>query len=60
MRMNDYEALEAELEVKKGRAIQRTVLLDEDLFTIIMEYANTEEAAAMRLAPRFFKSVSFE
>ncbi len=60
MRMDQFEALEAELEVKKGRAIQRTVLLDEDLFTMIMEFAKAEEAAAMRLAPRFFKSVTFE
>ena len=60
MRMNDFEAIEAELEIKKGRALQRTVLLDDDLFTMIMEFAKTEEAAAMRLAPRFFKSVTFE
>ncbi len=60
MRMNEYDALEVELEVKKGRAIQRTVLLEEDIFTMIMEFAKSEEAAAMRLAPRFFKSVTFE
>lgn len=60
MRMNEHEALEAELEVKKGRALQRTVLLDDDLFTMIVEYAKSEEAAAKRLAPRFFNSVTFE
>ena len=60
MRMNEHEAVEAELEVKKGRALQRTVLLDDDLFTMIVEYAKSEGAAAKRLAPRFFNSVTFE
>jgi hypothetical protein len=60
MRMNEHEAVEAELEVKKGRALQRTVLLDDDLFTMVLEYAKSEEAVAKRLAPRFFNSVAFE
>ncbi len=53
------EALEAEIEVKNIVAVQRTVLLDDDLFTMIVEYPKPQEAVAKRLAPTFFESVVF-
>ena len=57
MRMNEYAALEGEIENKRGLALQRTVLLDDDLFTMLVEYSKPQEAVAKRLAPIFFESV---
>ena len=53
------EALEAEIEAKNTVVLQRTVLLDDDVFTMIVEYPKAQEAVAQRLAPVFFESVTF-
>lgn len=60
MKLNNYEAIEGEIETKQGSLMQRTVLLDEDLFTMLVEYSKTQETVAKRLAPLFFESVKFE
>ncbi len=60
MKLNDHEAIEGEIETKRGLLIQRTVLLDDDLFTMIVEYSKTQEAVVKRLAPLFFDSVKFD
>lgn len=59
MSLNGHAALEAEIEGKNSIAVQRTVLLDDDLFTLIVEYPKAQEAVAQRLAPTFFGSVTF-
>ena len=60
MKLNNHEAIEGEIETKQGSLMQRTVLLDEDLFTMIVEYSKTQEAVVQRLAPLFFDSVKFD
>ncbi len=59
MSLNGHTALEAEIEGKNSVAVQRTVLLEDDLFTLIVEYPKAQEAVAQRLAPTFFGSVTF-
>ena len=60
MKFNNHEAIEGEIETKRGLLMQRTILLDEDLFTMLVEYSKTQETVAKRLAPLFFDSVKFE
>lgn len=60
MTLNNHEAIEGEIETNQGSLMQRTVLLDEDLFTMLVEYSKTQEAVVQRLAPLFFDSVKFE
>jgi hypothetical protein len=60
MKMNGREALEGEIEKKDSLTTQRTVLLDGELFTMIIEYPKTQEAVGKRLAPVYFESVKIE
>ena len=60
MTMNKHEAMEGELENSRSHLIQRTVLLDGELMTLIVEYPKTEEAVAKRLIPTYFSSLILE
>jgi hypothetical protein len=60
MNINNYEAIEGEIQTKRGSLVQRSVLLDEDLFTMIVEYPKSQETVVKRLAPLFFDSVTFD
>ncbi|MEO6022584.1 MAG: hypothetical protein ABIP64_05620 [Burkholderiales bacterium] len=60
MKLNEYEAMEGELENDRLALVQRTVLLDDDLLTLIVEYPKAQDAVAKRLVPIFFSSVTFD
>ena len=60
MRMNNYEAIEQAFAVKGGMTIQRTVLVDEDMFTLLILFSTAQAAVAKRLAPTFFGSLTIQ
>ena len=60
MKMNTFEAMEGELEDARSSLIQRTVLLDSELMTLIVEYPKSEDTVARRLVPTYFASLLLE
>jgi hypothetical protein len=60
MKMNGNEAMEGEVVTARSTMIQRAILLDDDLFVMIVEYPKAQEAVAKRQMPTFFESVKFD
>ena len=60
MKINGSEAMEGEVVTARTIMIQRSILLGDDLFMMIVEYPKAQEAVAKRQISTFFESVKFD